>query len=143
MDWNCFTFEENICMRKRNRVICNVPSNLKEQIIDSYVSSGTWRDKMIFSTMVKHYITFPSKYFLSETDSEWEKVISAIEKGNLAEIGFSLTDFDFNHLKHVSDLSFRSITQQSVLAICSMALYLKRNKIKSFCINEEYRIILN
>ena len=118
-------------MRKRNRIICNVPSKLKELIVNNYSPSGTQRDKWIFSIMVKHYITFPSKFFIPETDPEMENVISAFENKDVEEIGFSLSEFDFKHLKHVSDICFRSITQQSALALCSMALYMKKNKIKS------------
>ena len=130
-------------MKNRKRVICHVPSKVKELIVNNYSPSGKRRDKLIFATMVKYYITFPAKYFIPETDPEMEKVISAIEKNDTAEIGFSLTEFDFNHLKHISDISFRSIIQQSTLALCSMAIYLKKNKIKSYQLTEDFKINFN
>lgn len=128
-------------MSKRNRIICEVPTKLKQLIVNNYSPSGNWhRDKAVFAIMVKHYITFTSKYFISESDPEMERVISSFEKNDLEEIGFSLSDFDFKHLKHISDICFRSITQQSALALCSMALYIKKNKIKSYQIGDDLKI---
>jgi hypothetical protein len=128
-------------MTKRNRIICEVPGKLKELIVKHYRPSGNWhRDKSLFAVMVKHYITFPSRFFIPESDPELERVLSAFEKKEVEEVGFSLSEFDFNHLQHVSDICFRSITQQSALALCSMALYIKKNKIKSYRIGDDLKI---
>lgn len=130
-------------MRKLNRVICDVPSKVKELIMEKNIPSRTRRDKNIFAAMVKQQITFPAQYAVSDSDPEMIKVMAAYGKKDIAKIGFSLSDFDYEHLETVSRFSFRSIIQQSALALCSMAIYMKKNKIKSYRLEEDFKIIFN
>lgn len=129
-------------MSRRKRIFCNVPTKLKELIINNYIPSGNWhRDKAVYEIMVKQYITYPSKFFISENDAEMEKVPSFLKNKDFEEVGFSLSQEDFENLKHISEIRFRSITLQSSLALCSMAIYIKKHKIKSYRIGDNFEII--
>lgn len=129
-------------MSQRKRILCYIPSKLKSTLNDNYIPSGNWhRDKCIYGILVKHYITFPAKYSIAENDPEIKNVITYFEKNEVDQIGFTLGDFDFKHLKHVSEINFRSIKQQSALALCSMAVYIKTRKVKSYQIDSDMKII--